>query len=390
MKELRRSLAARHGPLVAQVYCPFLWRPWATGWYTLRALGTRTIVLTDRREHEDEWPWPPEFLVEWDFEGRPPAELTEIDLFHLHNGWTASSRGLELMETIPDRPYVASFIGTDVNRHARLEENTEKYRRLFETIRTAVVPCEFLARKLTALGCDRSKIRVIPWGVEPSVLPFKDPAGFSPPGALRACMLARMIELKGIDVAIEAAGIAAARADVTLDVVGDGPERARLVELADEVNEGRAAEVVRIHGDGSAMLPHTYAMDVLGRSDCLVNCSKRMPDGPEETMSIAMIEAQMVGVPVIAFWCGGAAEIVEHGETGWLATFPDDERDGRDGRYEKATRKGLADALVRLAADRDTRVRMGATAAARARRLFSTDRVAAEYDGLYRDVLNLP
>jgi len=379
-RDLAHDLEARKGPLVGQVYSPFLWRHWATGWYTLRALSTRTIVVTDRRQYEDEWPWPAEFLVEWDFKSTPPSALADVDLFHLHNGWTATGCGLEVIEAFPDKRFVSSFIGTDANKHARLEGNGEKYRRLFDAIDAAVVPCEFLANRLVDLGCEENKIRVIPWGVEPSILSRKDPADFSAAGTLKVCMLPRMIELKGIDVAIEAAGLAAEEADVTLDVVGDGPERERLVDLADSTNARHSREVVRIHGDGKAMLAHSYAMEVLSDADCLVNCSRRMPDGAEETLSIAMIEAQMAGLPVVAFWCGGAADIVEHEETGWLATFRDD---GRDGDYEEATPEGLAVALVRLAVDRDKRVQMGTAAARRARRLFSTGVVAAAFDSLY-------
>jgi glycosyltransferase involved in cell wall biosynthesis len=381
--DLLRDLRARSGPLVAQVHCPFLWRHWATGWYTQRALRTRTIVLTDKRQYEDEWPWPREFLVEWDFEGGPPAELADVALFHLHNGWTGTSRGLELMEALPDKRYVVSFLGTDVNKHAHLEGNLERYRELFATVYAAVAPNQFLAARLTELGCDENKIRVIPPGVEPTILPRKDPVSFSPPGALKVCMLARMIKLKGIDLAIEAAGIAAEEASVTLDVVGDGPERERLVTKAAEVNSRHRAEVIRIHGDGSAMPSHSYAMEVLKRSDCLVNSSRAMPDGSEETMSVALIEAQMAGIPVIASWCGGAAEIVHHDRTGWLAKLPDDKRDGD---YEEATPEGLADALVRLSFDRDNRIRMGTAAAEQARQLFSTSVIAEAFDFLYREV----
>jgi colanic acid/amylovoran biosynthesis glycosyltransferase len=377
---LHRDLEGRTGPLVAQVHSPFLWRHWATGWYTLRALRTRSIVLTDRRQHADEWPWPTDFLVEWDFEGKPPEGLSAVDIFHLHNGWTATSHGLELIDAYPEKPYVASFLGTDVNKHAQLGENGPRYRRLFETISAAVVPCEFLAGKLIGLGCDETKIRVIPWGVEPSILPRKDPAAFSPAGTLRVCMLARMIELKGIDVAIAAAGLAAEKANVTLDVVGEGPERNRLLTIAGKVNSHHGAEVIRIHGDGNAIPSHTYAMGVLKQSDCLLNSSRRMPDGSEETMSIAMIEAQMMGLPVVATWCGGATEIVHHDRTGWLAKLPDDDRRGD---YEEGTPEGLADALVRLSFDRDNRIRMGTAGAEMAGRRFSTSVVAESFDRLY-------
>jgi len=276
-----------------------------------------------------------------------------------------------------------SFLGTDVNKHAHLGGNLQKYQELFATLEAAVVPNEFLAAKLAELGCEENRIRVIPPGVEPSILPRKEPASFSPAGTLKVCMLARMIELKGIDLAIESVGLAAEEASVTLDVVGDGPERERLTTMAAEVNSRHAADVIRVHGDGSSMASHAYAMKVLRRSDCLVNFSRPMPDGSEETMSVALIEAQMSGVPVIATWCGGAADIVHHDRTGWLAKLPDD---NRAADYERGTPEGLADALVRLSFNRDDRIRMGAAAAERARRLFSTPVVAESFDRLYAEI----
>jgi glycosyltransferase involved in cell wall biosynthesis len=91
----------------------------------------------------------------------------------------------------------------------------------------------------------------------------------------------------------------------------------------------------------------------------------------------------MAGIPVIASWCGGASEIVEHDETGWLAKFPEDTRTGN---YEEASPEGLAEAMVRLAFDRDKRVGMGTAAGKQARELFSTSVVAAAFDRLYGEV----
>jgi glycosyltransferase involved in cell wall biosynthesis len=371
--ELRRDLEARVSPLVGHVFSPFLWRPAATDWYTLSALRTKALVVTDRREQEDQWPWPPELLVEWDVERSIPGRFADVDLFHLHNGWTATSLGLELIGALPKSRFVVTFVGTDVNRHAHLEGNGERYRRLFEAVRVVVAPCEFLAQKLTALGCDAGKIRIIPWGVDPDLLTPKDPAAFSPGGVLRVCMLARMIELKGIDVAIEAVSLAAEEADVKLDVVGDGAERDRLLALTEEVNARHGRHLVRLHGDGDAMPRHADALEVLGASDCLVNCSRRMPDGPEETMSVAMLEAQMAGLPVIATRCGGSAEAVIDGETGRLAAAD-------------ASPAEIARLLVGLALDRSGRIELGARAARRARRLFATSVVASAHDSLYGEV----
>jgi glycosyltransferase involved in cell wall biosynthesis len=77
-----------------------------------------------------------------------------------------------------------------------------------------------------------------------------------------------------------------------------------------------------------------------------------------------MIEAMLVGTPVIAFGCGAAPEIVDEGVTGFLVDT-------------------LEEMVVRL---RDVGAIDRARCRARARERWSSERMARAYVDLYREV----
>lgn len=89
-----------------------------------------------------------------------------------------------------------------------------------------------------------------------------------------------------------------------------------------------------------------------------------------EGLPRAAIEAQAFGVPVVGTAIVGTIEAVVDGETGLLVEID---------RIE-----GLLPAIVRLAQDTETRVRMGQAGAVRVRRLFSLERNVSAIAELYQ------
>src|SRR3990172_1657749 len=84
-----------------------------------------------------------------------------------------------------------------------------------------------------------------------------------------------------------------------LVVVGDGPEMPRLQRLA--------KDNIKLMGHQ----PDSVVTDLMNRAKAFVYMAV-------EDFGIAMVEAQAAGCPVIAYHKGGAAEIVQDGETGRL------------------------------------------------------------------------
>jgi glycosyltransferase involved in cell wall biosynthesis len=92
----------------------------------------------------------------------------------------------------------------------------------------------------------------------------------------------------------------------------------------------------------------------------------------EEGFSNAILEGMAAGLPMIVTQVGGNAEAVIDRQTG-LVVPPHDPT-------------ALAQAILRLASDRSTRLAMGRAARARVQAEFSLDRCVQNYDRLYRSL----
>jgi glycosyltransferase involved in cell wall biosynthesis len=88
-------------------------------------------------------------------------------------------------------------------------------------------------------------------------------------------------------------------------VVGDGPERGRLEQLAHEL--GVDSDVVFAGFVPDDQLPQYYAA-----ASCYVHTAV------EESFGLSVIEAAYCGTPVVAVAEGGVRDTIEHGETGFL------------------------------------------------------------------------
>jgi len=108
----------------------------------------------------------------------------------------------------------------------------------------------------------------------------------------------------------------------------------------------------------------------LNASDVVVLASVR------EQFGQMLVEAMACGLPVIAKDAYGPAEIVDHGETGWLVP-PDDE-------------EAFADALVDAVNDRGKRARKGEAAYSEARERYAWPALAGNVAEVYERVRSEP
>jgi len=135
---------------------------------------------------------------------------------------------------------------------------------------------------------------VQPMGVDTAHFAALGRAPESPPMIL---VLARLVPVKGVDVAL--AAMSHLHAPATLVVAGAGPERARIEALA----AGRA----RIAVVGAVA---TAARDaLLRRASVVVVPSRVLPTGRTEGMPLVALEALAAGVPVVASAVGGLREL---------------------------------------------------------------------------------
>jgi len=117
--------------------------------------------------------------------------------------------------------------------------------------------------------------------------------------------IGRLVKAKGADILIDAMRHCPTE---SLIVIGDGPERRALEEAA--------AGLDNIQFTG--MVDHAAVEAYLSRAKALV-----LPARRDDGQSNAIMEAMAHGVPVIATREGGTADLVTHGETGFV-TEPGD------------------------------------------------------------------
>ncbi len=155
---------------------------------------------------------------------------------------------------------------------------------------------------------------------------------------LRALYLGRLLPYKGVDTALRALAQVRNTANVTLDIVGDGPDRVRLEALTQSLKlEGR----VVFHG----AVPVTEVPPRMQACDVYVFPSVRESGGS------TVMEAMAAGKPVIVANHGGPAE-----------TVTPDSGFALDADSPSALVSALAQTLHSLAHDEERRSLMGRSA----------------------------
>jgi len=179
-------------------------------------------------------------------------------------------------------------------------------------------------------------------------------------------LAARLTRIKGHGPVIEAFARlkAEGRDDFRLILVGDDQGRvAYRAELEAQIEAAGLGERVRLVGHCDDM-PAAYLL-----ADVAI-----LPSIVPESFGRTAVEPQVMGRPVLASQLGGMIETVLPGETGWL--IPPGDVDAWTAGLARAIEAGPG----RLAA-------MGATAANRARQLYSVDAMCAATLEAYQQVL---
>jgi glycosyltransferase involved in cell wall biosynthesis len=227
-----------------------------------------------------------------------------------------------------------------------------------------VASSERYAEGSRVLRRHRDRVRIVPFGVDESVFAPPDPAEVA---ALRRTHgdrvvlgVGRLVYYKGFEYLVQAM----AEVPGTLVIVGDGPLRGRLAELA-------AAPAVRgrVHlvGEAPRVAPYYRAADVFA-----LPATER-----SEAFGLVQVEAMAAGLPVVNTAIdSGVPYVSPAGETG-LTVPPRDVA-------------ALAAALRALLGDAALRRRFGDAGRRRARERFGLDRMVGETLSLYHEVAARP
>jgi glycosyltransferase involved in cell wall biosynthesis len=199
-------------------------------------------------------------------------------------------------------------------------------------------------------------------GVHPTVAPMPVATDLFSPGnsrdGQRLLFVGRLNTQKGLEHLLHA--MSTMKTPVSLDIVGDGPNRTALGRLAQQLG---VASRIRWHGQvAQSDLPVFYQ-----RAAALVVPSAN------EGLGLVAVEALLCETPVVAFDSGGLREVIQHERTGVLVKPGDraalaaalDDLLGRDGRGAALGRAGRLYALS----------------------AFAPESVARRYAEIYRQVL---
>lgn len=152
-----------------------------------------------------------------------------------------------------------------------------------------------------------TKLHVVHCGVD--VREFR-PSGRSADarGPVKVLAVGRLLPLKGHAVLLEAAArLLSAGAPVQITVVGDGPERARLEQLAARL--GIDGDVRFAGAVGRDLMPSHYAE---ANIFCLPSFAEGVP--------VVLMEAMAAGLPVVATRIAGIPELIRDEESGLLVS----------------------------------------------------------------------
>jgi glycosyltransferase involved in cell wall biosynthesis len=164
-----------------------------------------------------------------------------------------------------------------------------------------------------------SAVRVIRHGVElDSFTPGPRAAGVADAVTdARIVTVGRLVEKKGFPDLLQALGrLQASRRRVTCDVYGDGPLLGPLTELRESLG---LSDAVRFAGEQS----RETIIQALRRANIFVLTPTVTSDGDRDGIPNVLVEAMACGLPVVTTSAGGIAELVTHGENGFL-TAPGD------------------------------------------------------------------
>jgi colanic acid/amylovoran biosynthesis glycosyltransferase len=243
-----------------------------------------------------------------------PILRKEIDIIHCHFGLNGNL-AIQLKQIDPNIKIVTTFHGHDVNSYPNTA-GKDVYNQLFKYGDLFTANSNFTKSQAVELGCDETKIKILPVGLDMSRFTFKA-RQLKAGETVRILTVSRLVEKKGLEYAIRAiAKLTADYPNMVYSIAGDGPLNENLQSLVSSLNLQKNIEFL-------GALPQQEILKLYDRTHLFLLPSVTASDGDREGQALVLQEAQACGIPVVSTTHNGIPDGVLDGKSGFLVSEKD-------------------------------------------------------------------
>lgn len=244
--------------------------------------------------------------------------------------------------------------------------HTLKRYTLYRCDHTTVVSM-VMQERLVSMGCEPGNISVQSMGVDLNNRFVPDPKS---PTQYDIVYVGRLVEKKGVSVLLDAIKLLKmSHPDLTVMLVGDGPEREALEQQATKLDLGRQVTF-------TGALPNDRVPAIYQAARIAVVPSVVAAGGDQEGLGLVAVEALGCGCATVVSDLPALADVVSHGENGLV--------------FKAGDAAQLAENIARLLDDLDLRQHLARNARASVIDKFDWLAVGARYREIIDQCINSP
>jgi glycosyltransferase involved in cell wall biosynthesis len=197
------------------------------------------------------------------------------------------------------------------------------------------------------------------------------PASAEPQPQRRPIILSigRLVPKKGFPILLHALQQLKQQSPFRCYIIGSGPMQRVLEELCDRLDLRHCVEIL-------APMSQTEVLSYYRQADLFALACEVQQDGDRDGIPNVLVEAMVMGIPVVSTAISGIPELIKHGVNGWLVPEKDP--------------AALAQAIIKLLADPALARRLTAAGRAKVQHDFDARRNVEKIGRLLQTALNTP
>jgi colanic acid/amylovoran biosynthesis glycosyltransferase len=203
------------------------------------------------------------------------------------------------------------FHGSDISKKSILENYKTDYLKLFGDSSFVIPISNLWQSKLIDMGCPAEKIIVNRMGIDTKQFTF-NPTSLNREEPLKMVTVARFVEKKGLEYAIEAMQLLKQRkVPFIYNIIGTGPLKARLEKM---IYDNNLSDCVHFLG----FKPQEEVRNILSQSNVFLLPSVTAENGDMEGIPVALMESMAQGLITISTYHSGIPELIDNDISGFL------------------------------------------------------------------------